>query len=245
MTDKLGYVEAAWEVPDNITAFSTTRSGGFSKGRYSSFNMGLHVGDNKESVLNNRELLKTYYELPTEPAWLEQTHSININQLDSNMQYSQLADGSITSSINTVCAIMTADCLPLFLCNRAGTKVGIIHAGWLGMANGIIENAVNKMAIPVDQLLAWAGPCITQKHFEIGDEVRQQLGGSESCYSASNNDGKCFANLYRLAGERLAKLGVHKYSYSDACTYADQDRFFSHRRDNITGRMVSLIYLTE
>ena len=243
MVVQLKTINADWDAPGNVIAFSTTKNGGFSEGDYDSFNLGTHVGDQQKTVLKNRELLKSHTSLPAEPSWLEQTHSTDILELDSPDLGIPTADGSITSSANTVCAVMTADCLPLFLSNTEGTKVGVIHAGWLGMAKGIIENAVYKMNTPIDEIIAWAGPCISQKHFEIGNEVRQQLGGSEDYYSTSENDGKCFANLYRLAGERLSKLGVHKYSYSAACTYADQDRFFSHRRDKVTGRMASIIYL--
>lgn len=244
MVDQLKAVHAEWDAPENVVAFSTTRNGGFSQGEYDSFNLGTHVGDQLKTVLKNRELLKSHYTLPTEPVWLEQTHSTDILELDSTDFGKPSADSSITSSANIVCAVMTADCLPLFLCDNAGAKVGVVHAGWLGMASGVIENTVDIMNTPVEELIAWAGPCISKKHFEIGDEVRQQLGGSAAYYSASENDGKYFADLYGLAGERLSKMGVHKYSYSDACTFADQDHFFSHRRDKVTGRMVSIIYLT-
>ena len=244
MIDQLKIIKADWDAPGNVIAFSTTRNGGFSEGDYDSFNMGSHVGDKDKCVLKNRELLKLDNNLPTEPCWLEQTHSVDILELDSTDFELPTADGSITSKPNIVCAVMTADCLPLFLSNKGGTKVGVIHAGWLGMANGIIEKAVIKMAEPVDQLITWAGPSISQTYFEIGDEVRAQLGGSSEYYSVSKNKGKCFANLYRLAEQRLANIGVHNYSYSNACTFADQDHFFSHRRDKQTGRMVSIIYLS-
>ena len=137
---------------------------------------------------------------------------------------------------------MTADCLPLLLTNQAGDEVAAVHAGWRGMAAGVIEQCVASFTSPAHELLAWAGPTISQAHFEVGEEVRAALGGSDACWRSGERAGKLYANLYQLAGERLAEVGVVDYHHSSACTFADPDRFYSHRRDGQTGRFASLIY---
>ena len=156
------------------------------------------------------------------------------------------ADGSYTFSSGVVCAILTADCMPLFLSSMSGDRVALVHAGWRGLANGIIENAVDVLDCENDQLVAWAGPCIGPDSFEIGDEVRQALGGADSAYKVSSNSTasqvKWFANLYQLAGERLTNIGVNQYSHSKVCTYRDT-RFYSYRRSGQCGRMASFIWM--
>ncbi|MEM7360757.1 MAG: peptidoglycan editing factor PgeF [Pseudomonadota bacterium] len=249
-----------WPATRTVTAFTTTRVDGASEGDYASFNLGSHVGDLPVHVASNRERLVSESGLPASPHWLQQTHSTMVLNLDHSGNTPgdnpPNADGAVTSVPGKVCAVLTADCMPLFLCNRAGTQVGIVHAGWRGMADGIIEEGVYSFADPPEELLAWAGPTISGKHFEVGVEVKQQLGGSECCYRPANDEQHCYANLYALAAERLSGLGVSSYGYSDACTYADQQQFFSHRRlqhevggeartdaTRQTGRMASVIYL--
>ena len=267
-----------WSAPDNVVAFTTTRIGGVSGAPYASFNLGDHVGDEAQLVEDNRRTLRQRCSLPSEPFWLEQTHSTRVldlglvntssdtSALDSAFLASTVLEGSgaddlrndtlpaakfpsnradaaITSQPGCVCVVMTADCMPLFLCSRDGSKVGVVHAGWRGMADGIIEQAVKQFGQPVSNIIAWAGPTIGPQHFEIGDEVRQQLNGPDSAYTRSINKGKWLTDLYALAGCRLAQLGVTEFGYDAICTYADQQRFFSYRRDNRSGRMASLIYL--
>ena len=232
-----------WAAPTNIVAFTTTRSGGMSKPPYDSFNLGDRVGDSLQQVQQNRAALLTDHRLPGEPHWLNQTHSTLIKTVDNRTACSDPADGAISNIAGMVCAVLTADCLPLFLCDDAGTKVGVVHAGWQGLANGIVEQAVLALGRPVDQIHAWAGPTIGVDHFEVGEEVSEQLGGSDLAYRDSPNSGKCFADLYQLVRERLQAVGVKNYTHSELCTYADANQFFSYRRDQTTGRMASIIYM--
>ena len=251
MTGGCTYLEPEWDAPDNVRAVTSTRTGGFSQPPFESFNMGEHVGDRAADVARNRNHLAASLDLPSTPYWLRQVHGTDVVLLDSARAVPPAsaspvqADGSIATMPGVVCAVMTADCMPLFLCNRAGTKVGLVHTGWRGLANGVIEQAVRCLNEPAEQILAWAGPTISRLHFEIGDEVRAQLGGDASAYAPSKNAHKCFADLYQLAGERLEQLGVGYYGFGRHCTYADHEQFFSHRRDRQSGRMASLIWFTE
>ena len=203
-------------------------------------NLGMHVGDDEQRVIANRKKLKSELNLAHEPAWLEQVHSTNVVSADATI--SSTADGAYSKKQQTACVVMTADCLPLLLTNVAGDQVAAIHAGWRGMANGIIEKAVALFDCPPTEVLAWAGPCIGPRNFEIGDEVKVQLGGPESAYKNIKNN-KLLANLYVLCGARLSALGVLNYSHSEACTYSDDQRFFSYRRDGQCGRMATLIWI--
>jgi YfiH family protein len=240
----LQIVEADWLAPRNVVAFTTTRHGGFSQPPYDSFNLAQHVDDQPSVVARNRQLLVSKFDLPSEPVWLEQVHSTKVLEIDSSLARLQPADGLITASPKVVCAVMTADCMPLFLSDQAGSKVAVVHAGWRGMADGIIEKVVGLFNQPPEQLIAWAGPTIGPKHFEIGPEVKEQLMGPEEAYIASSNKGKLLADLYLLAGQRLAALGVLTYTHCAYCSYADQQLFYSYRRSKATGRMASIIYLT-
>ena len=236
-------IKADWDAPDNVTAFTTTRLGGVSNKQYQSFNMGHHVGDETNAVLDNRQLLISRYNLPSEPVWLDQVHGTNIIELsDLNSRRKIEADGVYTRSKGMVCAVMTADCMPLFLCNRAGNVVALLHVGWRGLAAGIIERGVNIMGGEPERLMAWSGPTISGRYFEIGGEVREQLGGSEQAYRPSTNSGKYYADLIVLTGQRLLQAGVRDYKYTDVCTYAEQNLCYSYRRDGQTGRMASIIW---
>jgi YfiH family protein len=156
-------------------------------------------------------------------------------------------DGTFSMQANTVCAVMTADCLPLLLTNQAGDQVAAIHAGWRGMANGIIENAVALFNCHAAEVIAWAGPCIGPSKFEIGPEVRVQLGGPDSAYrkieDSVDHNNRLLADLYQLCGHRLAAVGVTNYSHANACTYLDEHHFYSYRRDGQCGRMATLIWI--
>jgi YfiH family protein len=236
----MSYLVPNWSVPAPVKAFSTTRSGGVSRGVYSSMNLALHVGDQSEQVVINRRQLGLDLELPSEPIWLQQEHSTLVVSADAALV--SAADGAFSRSVNTVCVVMTADCLPLLLCNQSGDQVAAVHVGWRGMANGIIDNAVASFDCAPGDIVAWAGPCIGPTQFEIGDEVKAQLGGPDSAYSM-NSENRLVANLYALCRHRLESLGVFNYSSSQACTYLDKERFFSYRRDGECGRMASLIWL--
>jgi len=236
----VAYILPNWPAPPHIKAFSSTRIGGESDNVYCSMNLGMHVGDDELRVIANRKKLKSDLNLIHEPAWLEQVHSTNIVSADAAI--SSAADGAYSKNKQTACIVMTADCLPLLLSNVAGDQVAAIHVGWRGMANGIIEKAVALFDCPPSEILAWAGPCIGPSKFEIGDEVKALLGGPDSAYKFIKNN-KLLANLYALCGARLAALGVLDYSHSEACTYSDDERFFSYRRDGQCGRMATIIWI--
>lgn len=212
-------------------------------------NLALHVGDRSRQVIRNRSKLRLDLNLPSEPVWLQQVHSDRVVNADlaAEFELGYEHDGSFSTRADTVCAVMTADCLPLLLTNSAGDQVAAIHAGWRGMANGIIENAVALFTCPTAEIIAWAGPCIGPTKFEIGTEVRVQLGGLESAYKKTEGNGaqnnKMLADLYQLCGHRLAAIGVTNYSHSNLCTYLDEEYFFSYRRDGQCGRMASLIWI--
>jgi len=239
----LKFIRPDWSAPDNVTALVTTRIGGVSKGHYDSLNVAAHVEDSMDVVNENRERLINAANLPSEPVWLDQVHGTDIVELDESIPSPPIAaDGAMTSKQGVVCAVMTADCLPLFLTSKDGRSVGVIHAGWRGLADGIVEKAVLALNDSPDNVIAWAGPCISNQHFEIGAEVREQLDGMDSAYTASENSGKYYADLYQLVGERLKNSGVSQYSHSEYCTFRDKDLFYSYRRDKVAGRFVSLIW---
>jgi len=247
----LKFHQANWSAPKHVKALTTTIHGGVSHGVYQSLNLGLHVNDNAEQVVQNRSLLRQQLNLPSSPVWLNQVHGIDVVELTSSANISEEpfadADGSYTHEKNTVCAVLTADCLPVFLTNKVGDRVAAVHAGWRGLAGGIVEKGVEKLACSVDDIIAWAGPCIGPNAYEVGDEVRQQLGGPDSAYTESGNTSvgqiKWYADLYSLTQARLAKIGVNSFTHSCACTFTDKDDFFSYRRTGQCGRMASLVWI--
>ncbi len=230
-----------WNAPEHVKAVSTTRAGGVSRAPFDQLNLGTHVQDEPAAVRANRESLKQSLSLAVEPLWLEQTHSIDVVK-HADQQAVIMADGSYTDTPNKVCVVMTADCLPLLLTNKQGDRVAAVHAGWRGMADGIIEQAVAKLGDDPQQIIAWAGPCIGVGAFEVGMEVKQQLGGPNDAYQPHSNPNKVYANLTRLAQHRLSQLGVDAFFSNGHCTFNDSERFFSYRRDGQTGRMATLIW---
>jgi YfiH family protein len=232
-----------WNAPKNVKAFATTRIGGVSQAPYQGFNLGMHVGDNPELVQRNRQLIVEQLSMPSDPVWLNQTHStdvVNIHQQASNVID---ADGAFTDVANRVCAVMTADCLPVLLCNAAGTKVAAVHAGWRGLANGILEQALTQFD---DDVLAWLGPAIGPSAFEVGGDVLQAFCDVDSraidAFTSGANEGKWLANIYQLATQRLHRAGVKEVASSNLCTYSDAQRFYSYRRDGVTGRQATFIW---
>jgi YfiH family protein len=241
---ELEIIEPGWLAPAAVKAISTLRKGGFSQAPYDSLNLAWHVGDDQDCVLRNRQLLKRALDLPTEPDWLEQTHSNRVINLENDSN--RTADAAITSRVGTVAVVMTADCLPILLCDQAGTEVAAIHAGWRGLADGVIQQTVNKMHSSVNELMAWIGPAISQQYFEVGDEVRDIfLAGLDQNrqHFIPNRAGHWLADLPGLATSILERHGVAEIDQDPGCSYRDDSRFFSYRRTALTGRMASLIWI--
>jgi YfiH family protein len=245
----MNLIHPQWSAPDNVKAISTTRLGGVSDGVYKGFNLGLHVSDDQAKVNQNRDALQRELGLKHRPYWLDQVHSTIVSAVDSSLCKSAQgfsapqADGSFTFESNLACVVMTADCLPLLLTNREGNQVAAVHAGWRGLADGVIDNAIKSFSCPTNQIIAWLGPCIGANAFEVGSEVRDKLGGPDKAYKPSPNSGRYMADLPALAADRLRTLAVEDISFSQLCTYSDTKRFFSYRRDGQCGRMASLIWM--
>lgn len=239
------WITPDWPAPPRVRAMQTLRTGGLSSAPWDSFNLGDHVGDDPERVAANRRLLRAA--LPAEPAWLMQVHGVAT--VDAKIcQKMEAADASFTSSTGVVCAIMTADCLPVLFCDRAGTVVAAAHAGWRGLAAGVLEASIHAMAVAPSEILVWFGPAIGAQAFEVGDEVREVFlsddAGAHVCF-VPQGSGKWLADLYGLARRRLHRAGVDAIYGGGYCTASDPAQFFSYRRDGITGRMASLIWLAD
>lgn len=232
-----------WPVPDTVVARITTRLGGVSARPYDSFNIATHVGDRPEAVAANRASLQQM--LPGKPRWLTQNHGTQVADDATDFSIEVLADACVTAERGAVCAVMTADCLPVLLCNVEGTEVAAVHAGWRGLASGVIEAAVAQMRSTPSQLLAYLGPAIGPTAFEVGDDVRMAfVPGHPSAADAFQRAGaRWYCDLYILARQRLHALGVTQIYGGDACTFRDAERFYSYRRDGATGRMASLIWI--
>lgn len=242
------FFEPDWPAPANVKAISTLRSGGASEAPFHSLNLGLHVGDVAATVLANRQRLQALSAMPQSVAWLEQVHGNHVIELGARTHFHQppTADASYTCTTGAVCIVMTADCLPLLLCDRQGTQVAAIHAGWRGLQAGIIEETVSRFQCPAKQLLVWLGPAISQAAFEVGSEVRAafvaEQAAAEGAFIAAQQ-GKFFADIYQLARLRLQALGIEAIFGGDRCTYSEPAEFFSYRRDGQTGRQASAIWL--
>lgn len=232
-----------WPAPKNVRALQTTRLGGISSSPYDSLNLGDHVGDAQLSVARNRMLLNTL--LPSEPVWLEQVHGTAVANADLASCLPQ-ADACIARHRDAVCVVMTADCLPLLLCDAQGSVVGAVHAGWKGLAAGVVEATVQAMNVAPQNLMAWLGPAISQQAFEVGDEVRATFVAAQPQSAAAflpGQRGKWLADIYSLTRLRLNALGITQIYGSNYCTYRERERFFSYRRDGVTGRMGTFIWL--
>lgn len=232
-----------WPAPPRVKALQTTRRGGVSSAPYDSLNLGSHVGDAPLAVARNRMLLSAI--LPSEPVWLEQVHGTQVANADMASCRPQ-ADACIARHRAAVCAVMTADCLPVLLCDQRGSVVGAVHAGWKGLAAGVIEATVLAMQVAPQELMAWLGPAISQQAFEVGAEVRDAFVAEQPQAIKAftpGHQGKWLADLYTLARMRLNALGVSQISGGDFCTFGERARFFSYRRDGVTGRMATFIWL--
>ena len=232
-----------WPAPKNVRTLQTTRNGGVSTAPYASLNLGDHVGDNPLAVSRNRMLLAPL--LPSEPVWLKQVHGTAVADAAHTACWPE-ADAIVSSRPGAVCVVMTADCLPLLLCDEQGSVVGAVHAGWRGLCEGVIEQTVRTMNVLPQTLMAWLGPAIGPSEFEVGGEVRAAFIARQHEATAAfvpGISGKWHADIYQLARLRLNALGVTRIYGGGLCTHADSMRFFSYRRDGVTGRMGTFIWL--
>lgn len=238
------FIEPDWLAPPNIRAYSSLRTGGVSQGVYDSFNLGIHVGDQADHVAANRRLLRENLNLPAEPFWLDQIHGNIAVQARREPGPPPAADAAFSDETGVVCVVMTADCLPVLFCNREGTRIAAAHAGWRGLADGVLEATVQ--ALGAGDWLAWLGPAIGPAAFEVGQSVRQaftdKLGPCCDCAFQAVDASHWLADLYRLARLSLARAGVTDVYGGDYCTHTDSRRFYSYRRDGQTGRMATLIW---
>ncbi|MDO9243254.1 MAG: peptidoglycan editing factor PgeF [Rhodocyclaceae bacterium] len=264
-----------WPAPANVRALVTTRAGGISQAPWDSFNLADHVGDDPAAVAANRRLLRAH--LPAEPAWLRQVHGTQCIDAERPGKNTE-ADASFTRAPGVVCAVLTADCLPLLLCDERGSVVAAAHAGWRGLADGVIEATVAALGVPGERLMAWLGPAIGPMNFEVGSEVRDAFLAHDAAAATAfmpGAAGKWLCNIYLLARQRLARLGVRRITSADKnspprsqprlaaphlqrgqsadvglgrpgadfCTVRDAERFYSYRRDGVTGRQACLIWI--
>ncbi|TMX44094.1 peptidoglycan editing factor PgeF [Vibrio sp. Hep-1b-8] len=233
-----------WPAAKHIKAFSSTRGEVFSVGAYQGLNLGTHVGDDYAIVEKNRHWLAQKASMPSAPVWLNQTHSTVVVNLDAPTNEVLDADGAFTEHQGVVCSVMTADCLPVLLTNVSGTQVAAVHAGWRGLAHGIIENAVEKFE---GEVMAWIGPAIGPRAFEVGQDVVEAFTCIEpraiDAFEPRIQQGKWLADMNLLVTQRLRRVGVEQIFYSNLCTYSDSERFYSYRRDGITGRQATFIWI--
>lgn len=255
MTQGVSLPQASWLTPDwdvapHVHALSTLRGGGLSVKPFAGFNLAQHVGDDPEHVRANRALLRASAKLPAEPLWLEQVHGIHVVEHSGQAATGGVpprADAAVAFEPGHVCVVMTADCLPVVFADRAGTRIGVAHAGWRGLAGGVLEATVAALQVEPDQLVAWLGPAIGPDVFEVGPEVREAFiarDGANGDAFVRNAAGRFQADLYRLARLALARVGVHRVSGGGRCTQREAAKFFSFRRDGgRTGRMATLAWL--
>lgn len=240
----LDLIRPDWPAPRNVHALSTTRAGGVSPGPYASLNLGEHVGDDPQAVAANRAQLQHSLGRAM-PRWLQQVHGVRVAQ-DGDVTHAP-ADAAVTSRHDVACSIMTADCLPVIFCDRAGAKVGAAHAGWRGLSAGVLEATLRSMGAAPEDVLAWMGPAIGPEAYEVGDEVRQTFvahsAEAAGAFVPGKAPGKWWCDLYMLARQRLEAAGVESIYGGGFCTFTDKERFFSFRRDGQCGRMATLIWL--
>lgn len=237
------WIIADWPARRRVRTLITTRDGGVSEEQFGRLNLAAHVGDAPEHVAENRARLRAH--LPAEPFWLEQVHGTRVLRLEQCGGVRR-ADAAVTSRSGLVCAVLTADCVPVLLCDGEGSAVGVAHAGWRGLAAGVIEATVLALGIDSARLLAYLGPAIGPESYEVGDEVRRAFVGVDRAAIAAfrpGSRGRWWCDLYALARMRLAACGVREVWGGGFDTAAEPERFFSHRRDGVSGRMASLIWL--
>jgi polyphenol oxidase len=248
------WIAPQWNAPARVRAISTTRRGGFSAAPWNSMNLGASCGDEVSAILRNRALLRSC--LPADPVWLRQEHGTRVfchpatgiaapTSAAILAAAEIVADAQLATRPGQVCAVLSADCLPVLFCNRAGTRVAAAHAGWRGLLAGVLEQTVQSLGCAPDALLAWLGPAIGPDAFVVGDEVRTAFvaGNEEASMAFAPQGERWLCDLYALARQRLARVGVGEISGGGYCTYGEPERFFSYRRDKVTGRMATLVWL--
>lgn len=238
------WIRADWPAPAGITGGTTCRAGGVSRNSYASLNLAAHVGDDDRLVRVNRQRLVTACGLPDEPVWLAQVHGTTVVRAEDSREVAG-ADAVIARSANRVCAILTADCLPVLFVSDDGREVAAAHAGWRGLCEGVLEATVAAFEPLPSRLMAWFGPAISQRAFEVGEEVRDRFTGQDPAAAAcfdENPRGRWQADLYGLAALRLRKVGLTRIYGGGRCTFAEGDAFFSHRRDGQCGRMATFVF---
>lgn len=246
------FIKPEWSAPASVQSAFSLRSGGTSSPPWDSLNLGVHVGDDLDAVARNRHRLGEALALPSQPWWLDQVHGTAVATFEQPPSSAEaavtavrpVADAAVTRAAGVVLAIQVADCLPVLLTDETGTVLGAAHAGWRGLVAGVLERTVEAMAIPGSSLRAWLGPSIGPAHFEVGEEVREAFlaAGDSASVFAPNPRGRWQCDLPALARARLERLGVTRIAGGDWCTAADPVRFFSHRRDQRTGRMAALLW---
>jgi YfiH family protein len=239
----VGWIKADWPAPQNVRAGTTTRQGGISQGNYAGFNLALHVDDDAATVQHNRKQLTQRLRLPSEPQWLEQVHGCDVSTDDKPVT---CADAISTTKAGHVCAVMTADCLPVVFCDLDGTCVAAAHAGWRGLAAGVLIQTLKTMPTSNERLMAWFGPAIGPKAFEVGDEVRAAFVEQSTEFSTAFSkvdEHHWLMDIYQAACIQLAAAGVERVYGGGLCTYSQRELFYSYRRDKQTGRMATLVWM--
>lgn len=235
-----------WPAPPGVRACTTTRQGGLSEGSYHALNLAAHVGDDPRRVAANRRLLRSALDLPREPRWLTQVHGCRVVEAGDTGPPPD-ADASVARGPGPVCAVLTADCLPVLLCDRSGTRAAAAHAGWRGLSAGVLEATVAALGGSPEGLIAWMGPAIGPRAYEVGAEVRRAFLAADPAAEVAfvpSPGGRWLADVYALARQRLAGVGVHAVYGGGLCCYEDPTHYYSYRRDRVTGRMASLVWLT-
>jgi polyphenol oxidase len=245
------FIIPQWPAPSGVRAASTLRTGGASRAPFDTFNLAAHVGDDPRHVEENREKLRRALQLPGEPHWLSQVHGTSVVHVSGSRgatgdSTSPAADAAWTDQPGQVCAVLTADCMPVLFASRDARRVGVAHAGWRGLSAGVLEQTVRAMGVPGDELVAWLGPAIEPEHFEVGADVRDafvksDLGVANAFLPLAG--GKWLADLYALARRRLLAVGVRDVHGGDRGTYRERAHFFSHRRNGRCGRMATLVWI--
>ena len=242
-----GWITPSWPAPPGVRAVTTTRSGGESRSPYASLNLGAGTGDTPAAVTRNRARVRSALRLAHEPCWLDQVHGSNVVRA-ARYRRAPRADASVGEAGSPPCAVLTADCLPVVLCDATGTRIGIAHAGWRGLASGVIASCIAFMDRPGRELLAWLGPAIGPESYEVGPEVRDAClaaapGARHAFVPSPMRMGRWLADLYAIAACQLESLGVERVYGGGFCTCRDRSRFFSHRRDGMTGRFATLAWI--